>query len=566
MRIGLAGVFLVTLGALGCATLPDYTPANQVVLADQGWTPTEREQFYHTSQGTLLLPRSWLLALEQPGISLEGASRFAAADYLARFGFIPSERSQANPDGLPVGFATDTVVPADGAPRAEVVVGLSCAACHTGQVEYKGRAVRIDGGPAMADLGTFQSQMGLALFVTLNSDVRFARFARRVLASEGVPDTEDARAELKQRLGAGIERGAAEARDNLYPVAEGYGRLDALGRGGNFLFGLSLRDPRNLAVADGPVSFPALWDAPWFDWVQYNGAIRQPLARNVAEALGVRSVATLIGSDAERYVSSVRVDKIARMEGLLAGDRPGSGLRAPRWPEAVLGPIDRPVAERGAARYAALCAGCHDARVAVVPAGADGPGTPARQEIVVKMVPLSEIGTDPKAAANFAARRMFVAPGSDQTLSAAQGLQDVTGRVTQRWFERNAVPEAARRQMTGDRRNEWRAPLAYRARSLEGIWATAPYLHNGSVPTLSQMLLPAERRDAVFHTGSKQFDPVAVGFETTPFRGSFRFDTGIPGNLNRGHSFGGAPGAPGVIGPELTETERRELLEYLKTL
>ena len=67
----------------------------------------------------------------------------------------------------------------------------------------------------------------------------------------------------------------------------------------------------------------------------------------------------------------------------------------------------------------------------------------------------------------------------------------------------------------------------------------------------------------MFVTGSRQFDPAAVGFETTPFRGGFRFDTGIPGNRNTGHSFGDTPG---VIGPELTAAQRRELLEYLKTL
>ena len=146
----------------------------------------------------------------------------------------------------------------------------------------------------------------------------------------------------------------------------------------------------------------------------------------------------------------------------------------------------------------------------------------------------------------------------------AEGL--VTDRVIERWFARNAVPEAAQREIAGSRRNEWQAPLAYRARPLDGVWATAPYLHNGSVPTLYQMLLPAGRRDTAFYTGSRQFDPKAVGFETAPFRGGFRFDATIPGNGNGGYSFGGVPGAPGVIGPELTDTHRWELVEYLKTL
>ena len=529
---------------------------------DQGWTAAERDRLYHLSQGTRLLPRSWLLALEQPQLSLVGAERFAAPEYLARYGFIPAPRSAANPDGLPVGFAVDTLRPEDGAPRPEVVVGLSCAACHTGQIEYRGRAIRIDGGPAMTDLATFQAQMGVALVLTAESDPRFDRFAGRVLATEGIADSQAARAELRARLRAGVERGKAETaqaeRLDLHPVAEGFGRLDALARGGNFLFGTVLNEPRNLAVADGPVSFPALWDAPWFDWVQYNGSIRQPLARNVAEALGVRSLVNLTGAADARYDSSVRVDNIVAMERLIAGERPGAGLRPPAWPEAILGPIDRAAATRGAAHYAGLCAGCHAARPVTGPTG--------RPEIAVRLFPVARIGTDPKTAANFAARRAFLTPGAARSVSAADGLQAVTEQVIQRWFVRNAVPEDVRRQMVEERRNEWRAPLAYRARPLDGIWATAPYLHNGSVPSLYQLLLPAPRRETAFFTGSRAFDPGAVGFETAEFPGGFRFDATLPGNRNTGHSFGGPPGTPGLIGPELTEPQRRELVEYLKTL
>ena len=555
-------VLVAATTLLSCANLPEPSTVREVTWLEQGWTPAERDRLYHLSQGTRLLPRSWLLALEQPRLSLIGAERFAAPDHLARYGFIPAPASAANPDGLPVGFAVDTLRPEDGAPRPEVVVGLSCAACHTGQIEYRGRAIRIDGGPAMTDLATFQSQMGVALLLTAESGIRFDRFARRVLAIEGIADTEAARADLRARLRAGVERGKAETaqaeRLNLYPLAEGFGRLDALARGGNFLFGSALAEPRNLAVADGPVSFPALWDAPWFDWVQYNASIRQPLARNVAEALGVRSLVNLTGAEDARYNSSVRVDNIFQMERMISGDRLGAGLRPPAWPEAILGPIDRAKAARGAAHYANLCAGCHAPRQITGPTG--------RPEIAVPMFSIERIGTDPKTAANFATRRAFLEPGSVRSVSAAQGLQSVTEQVIQRWFIRNDVPEALRQQMVEDRPNDWRAPLAYRARPLDGVWATAPFLHNGSVPNLYQLLLPAPRRDAVFFTGSRQFDPRLVGFETAEFPGGFRFDATLLGNRNTGHSFGGPPGTAGIIGPELTEAQRWELIEYLKTL
>jgi cytochrome c5 len=515
------------------------------------------------------MPYRWFLALEQPRLSLFGAPRFAAPEYLARFGFIPDPVSADNPDGLPVGFAQDEFGEKEGTHDRETVVGLTCAACHTGQIEYGKRGIRIDGGPAMTDTGTFQGQIGLALFLTYESGPRFARFASRVLGTPNAPDTPEARGQLRERLGTAIAAGKAEAgmarQEHLYPVAEGFGRLDALGRGGNFVFGTLLGDDRNFAVADGPVSYPPIWDAPWFDWAQYNGAIRQPMGRNVAEAMGVRSVVKLSGPTEDLYKATVRIQNIHEMEQLLAGPKPGNGLRSPKWPEDILGPIDRASAERGHAHYQRLCVGCHGGTWSALATEA---GTAdARQKYQhLTMVSLSEIGTDPKAAMNFAKRKAYLASSDPKQVSAAEGLRSVTTGVIQRWYNDNKVSARMRREMDGYRVNEWRAPEAYRARPLNGIWATPPYLHNGSVPNLYQLLSPAERRDAAFFTGSRQFDPKNVGFGTDSFEGAFRFDTSIPGNSNRGHEFRNAIKGGGVIGPELTEIERWELIEYLKTL
>ena len=101
----------------------------------------------------------------------------------------------------------------------------------------------------------------------------------------------------------------------------------------------------------------------------------------------------------------------------------------------------------------------------------------------------------------------------------------------------------------------------YKARPLDGVWATAPYLHNGSVPTLYDLLLPPERRPATFAVGSRRFDPVRVGFETDgpgfpTFRAVDEDGRPVPGNANVGH----------VFGTELGEAERWALVEYLKSL
>ena len=96
--------------------------------------------------------------------------------------------------------------------------------------------------------------------------------------------------------------------------------------------------------------------------------------------------------------------------------------------------------------------------------------------------------------------------------------------------------------------------IAYKARPLNGIWATAPYLHNGSVPTLAELLKPAARRLTPFHVGGREFDPVQVGFKDDPSQPVF--DTNSDGNSNGGHEYGS----------ELTPEKRLQLLEYLKSL
>ncbi len=98
--------------------------------------------------------------------------------------------------------------------------------------------------------------------------------------------------------------------------------------------------------------------------------------------------------------------------------------------------------------------------------------------------------------------------------------------------------------------------LQYKARPLNGIWATAPYLHNGSVPNLSELLLPPEQRSKKFAVGRREFDPQNVGFQTADAPGTFTFDTARAGNSNSGHDCGTTRSAD----------DRKALLEYLKSI
>jgi hypothetical protein len=151
--------------------------------------------------------------------------------------------------------------------------------------------------------------------------------------------------------------------------------------------------------------------------------------------------------------------------------------------------------------------------------------------------------------------------------SFGPALGALVQRVVDRWYDdqQPPTPPDARERMNGDRPNDLRMPLAYKVRPLDGIWATPPYLHNASVPSLYDLLSPVAERPKIFYLGSREYDPEKVGLRVENAPGLTALDTSLPGNLATGHEFSDTPG-PGVIGPYLQAEERRALIEYLKTL
>jgi hypothetical protein len=91
-------------------------------------------------------------------------------------------------------------------------------------------------------------------------------------------------------------------------------------------------------------------------------------------------------------------------------------------------------------------------------------------------------------------------------------------------------------------------------------------MHNGSVRTVYQMISPREERDATWWSGTREYDPVELGFRSLQVPGAVQFDTRVTGNDNTGHEFRAGCQANGVIGPYLEPAERRQILEYLKVM
>ncbi|QDU75058.1 hypothetical protein Pan97_20790 [Bremerella volcania] len=140
--------------------------------------------------------------------------------------------------------------------------------------------------------------------------------------------------------------------------------------------------------------------------------------------------------------------------------------------------------------------------------------------------------------------RLTESGAASETLGGAnlRVLQEATGQSV----GLEGVPTSAPQNTTIN--------LTYKSRPLNGVWATGPYLHNGSVRTLAELLKKPGDRAKTFHVGSIQLDTEGVGFIDDPAYPVF--DTEVPGNSNQGHDYGG----------ELMEEDKLDLLEYLKSL
>jgi hypothetical protein len=359
-------------------------------------------------------------------------------------------------------------------------------------------------------------------------------------------------------------------------------RTDALARIGNQVFAADAQIVDNYSPANAPVRYPQIWNASWFNWVQYNSSIADPLARNIGEALGVRAVLKLTGPNAARFENSVNVRGLRTLEDLLAGPGPLQGLASPKWPS-QFPPLDSRRVAAGEVVYRNRCQGCHLPPLPEIQADLERLKTDPDHEpqywwrgsngnwyVKVTDIPIDEIGTDPRQATDFKNRRADSGALGQGVVSADAGLRLVTQGIAERFFtqEKIALDERAAWSGGRDPRDPTiRAELIYKARPLNGIWAAAPYLHNGSVPTLEALLSPEEdARPSQFWMGSKVYDPVSVGYAGTEIPGATLFDTSKPGNANSGHRFRDGPKGNGVLGPALSAEERAQVIEYLKSL
>jgi mono/diheme cytochrome c family protein len=278
----------------------------------------------------------------------------------------------------------------------------------------------------------------------------------------------------------------------------GRGRADLLTR---FKARLARPDLTEVGTSDAP----ALWNLTsragrGLFWDGVHTSLRDAV---VASALSEGASRPWLDRDLARWDGdgATRRSSLRRVHDYIAT------LKPPPYPY----PIDAALAASGEAVYRTECAQCH------APDGSRAG----------EAIPASEVGTDP------ARSRVW----SDDDTAAASAFA---------W------------------RRDWSVPAfgpsrGYVPVALDGLWLRAPYLHNGSVPSLRDLLEPASRRPSRFWRGYDVYDPVNVGFVSggpDAQRAATPYDVTRRGNGNAGHEYGAT----------LSEESKRALLEYLKTL
>jgi len=406
---------------------------------------------------------------------------------------------------LPIGFSV----------RRQFVdlTAINCGTCHTGTVrEHPGaEPMHIAGMPANTlDLQAFfRFLFDVAADEDFTPEVVLAAMAEADLLS---PLDRLIYPAVVRRMQDGLlaqERRVARFFEPDYPRF-GPGRVNTFDTFKTDQFRYYYRrhdvalEPREMY---GIVDMPSVWnqaprDGLWLHWDGNQASVRE---RNFSAAVG-----------AGARPRDMDVGTMFRIEAWL------NTLPPPAYPFA----IDRRQARRGEEVFRTYCHDCH---------AFEG-------ERIAQVQPLPAIGTDPHRVWSYT-----------QTVLEAQ--QDYTAGYFWQF-------------------DNFRVTDGYSSHPLDGIWARAPYLHNGSVPTMWALLTP-EDRPVAFETGVTVYDQADMGFHAKPLRpdgdgyveadgaaydgAHFVLDTRRRGNANGGH-------AGAAYGTELSDADKRALIEYLKTL
>ncbi|WP_054773850.1 di-heme-cytochrome C peroxidase, partial [Methylogaea oryzae] len=565
------------------------------VMTDQGkhWTASTREQYYTQDQGSRVMPLKWINALKQAD------GKPFLEDSLSRYGYLPNPQS---PDpGLPVGF---TVAKENG----EKMLGMSCSACHTRQIEVSGTAYRIDGGPAITDMQNFLADLDASVNKVLNDEGAFADFAKAVLGpSAKQPDLDKLRAEVT----AWFLRYDTIIKGSLpteYPW--GPSRLDAVSMIFNRVSGLDIGPaptymiPENIKRADAPVRYPFVWNASIQDKIQWpgfasNGNRILGLSRNLGEVFGVFADFHPVKDDTRVLKINYVKNNTANFHGLNKLESLIKKIGPPKWPwkldKALAAEGEKVFNKKDPAQGNESCADCHGIKK----------GAMRSLTHETWATPILDVGTDSREVNLLGSQvktgvlegmRIFPEREPLKAVDSAFTVLGtvVTGAILQHYLPVELSPEEQKLRSKLDKlvsmfksevdkaedlgdlgglddlkiafqMKEQPATSAapsypYESRVMQGIWAAAPYLHNGSVASLTELLTPSAQRQASFKVGPA-YDPEKVGLAAEQTKFNFTLKTTDCNDRNSGNSRCGHD-----YGTSFSDAEKKALLEYMKSM
>jgi hypothetical protein len=560
--------------------------AQPPILLDQGanWTSTTRAGFYTQDQGSQLIPLKWFFAIKKT----DGTP--FSANSLDRYGYLPNPASPVV--GLPVGFSTNLDK------SGEIHVGPTCAGCHTRQITVAGQPYRIDGGPAITDFQGLLADLDSAVTKLLNTSTVFDQFAIDVLGSNNNATT---KAALRTQVQAWYTPYHTLMSAALPTSAKwGAGRLDAVSMIFNRVAGLDVGTTapyiiaENIRRADAPVRYPFLWNSNLQDKTQWlgfadNGSPLLGLSRNLGEVYGVFGKLHPVKSTTTPATWDYLQINSTNFPGLGKQETNIIKMGPPKWPfalNATLVATGKTVfAKKDTLHGNVSCDDCHGIKQGVArvmgsttfntwATPVQDVGTDSRQANLVTLQVKTGImegakkpdGTPLLAVDSVLSLLQTVSRGSIAQYLGSNPFptltQSTSNTVSPKPVAGN-TPTAQDLAQLG--RNAPAVPATltsypYESRVLQGIWAAAPYLHNGSVPTLADLLNPVLLRPLAFQVGPA-YDTARVGLASTQTKLNFTYLTTDcllrnSGNSRCGHEYGTL----------FTSAEKAALLEYLKQL
>ncbi len=481
------------------------------------------EAFLKSSIGTELMPVPVFQILPDMFPDQFQPAGKEAGDWIQQFGFIKGE----DKEGLPYGITVSSYRPKSGSPSPVKFVGFSCAFCHTSKIK---RSNEDDGFLA---LGMGNTSLD---FLAWGDAFRTAVLDEKRLNMKAITKTYEAKyhkslgimEKLMIRLWLSNIRQTVKA--SLPKSDAPYSGKDL--RNAEFMpTGPSRTQPfRNLvrsimnrpAASDKAYSkLPAVYEQGNRTWAQFDGSVRNPASRS-----------TFAAFSAGATVENLALPEIAN--NITQATKYTLTLKGPQYTDVFKDvSLDPEKVKRGRSVYMQHCSTCHGYRNSE-------DGQWIKGKLQGKVIPLEEIETDAERV-NFRYYDL---------------LADYLYNNFPEGHPLKPKREDIRPGPLGNTRGYINAPL-------ESVFSRAPYLHNGSVPTLAELINLKPRRE-VFYRGDNIYDPIDVGLiapdkpDETHY---YKFDTKVKGNSNKGHDYPWSYQENGWNKADLLD-----LLEFLKYL